>query len=170
MLKSEAIEFLQRNQPMPPDEEWSEDSRRLDEVREYFVLNPDPACIPLFLGVFGEGSGFGVYQRIEDVIRRFDASVVVPHLRHSLGAGTRSVRFWNAQIAAVVPDASLIPPLEKLLHEGDPDLRDAAVLALGQISEEPAPQILEGLLRNESIDEQTRDLIREMLVDRNRAR
>jgi len=61
-----ALAFLERHQPLPPDDQLSADLiREYDEVRKFFIEHPDPRCIPLFLNSFGDESCFGVYQLVE---------------------------------------------------------------------------------------------------------
>jgi len=70
MTTSEALSFLQAHQPMPDDDVLDahpEILQKYEEVRKYFVENPDPRCIELFLNSFGGWNGFGVYQLVEDV-------------------------------------------------------------------------------------------------------
>ena len=48
ITKTEAISFLQEHQPMPKDNELSDEIiNKYDEVREFFVNNPNNQCIPL---------------------------------------------------------------------------------------------------------------------------
>ncbi len=65
MTTDDALDFLRRHQPMPDDEVLTEDLiQQYDEVRQHFIDSPDQRCIPLFLGSFGDGDGFGVYQLV----------------------------------------------------------------------------------------------------------
>lgn len=98
----------------------------------------------MLLTSFGDGDGFGVYQLVEDVLRHFRLETVVPHLRQGLTHRRRSMRYWNADMAANFPTAELLAPLAQLLREDDADIRSAAAIALGHIRDARA----EGLLRN----------------------
>ena len=151
MTVDEGLAFLQTHQPMPEDTELSEELVRVyDEVRRLFIDHPDARCIPLFLTSFGDGDGFGVYQLVEDVLRHFSLGTVVPHLKKALTHGRRSIRYWNADIAANFPTAELLEPLAQLLREDDEDIRSAAAIALGQIRDTRAAGLLRSALAHES--------------------
>ncbi|WP_129692171.1 HEAT repeat domain-containing protein [Gottfriedia acidiceleris] len=146
----QALSFLKEHQPLPSDEELDEETlRELDETRKYFIENPFLECIPLFLNVFGDGSGFGVYQLIEDVIVQFSNEEVVPHLLKSLQSDHKGVRYWSAQIALSFPDNQLIKPLSLLINEKESDIRYVAYTALGEIQDKLVLSILKSALRNE---------------------
>ncbi len=69
MNKVEALSFLKAHQPLPDDDLLKEEEiQKYNEVREYFINNPDEDCIPLFLNLFGGKDGLGVYELVEDVI------------------------------------------------------------------------------------------------------
>jgi len=66
------IDFLHKNQPMPQDENLSEEMITIyDDARRFFEHHPNKLCIPLFLNSFGERDGFGVYQLVENLIFMF---------------------------------------------------------------------------------------------------
>ena len=133
---STAIAFLKKHQPLPDDEELNElpdVMTAYDETRKYFLENPDPVCIKLFLYSFGEGSGYGMYQIIENVFWKFDPELVVPELVNALEFGPESTLYWNAQISSNFPDIRLLPILSKLVNHNDSDVRWATVVALEQI-------------------------------------
>ncbi len=160
----EALQFLAAHQPMPssltsPDAPFL----RYSEVRDFFEEHPDPRCIPLFLGSFGEGDGHGTYQLVEDVIGHFESDQVVPHLCTALDTGNSANRFWVAQIAADFPSELLIPSLVKCLQDEDDGVRYMTVACLDQIQGERSRDVL---LKHRSVesDEEVRDLIDEMLV------
>jgi len=165
MEKSDALQFLNDNQPLPPDEEIDQEIiYQYDKVREYFTENPDKECIPLFLNSFGKGSGFGVYQIVEDIFSNFSKDEVVPHLIQALRNEQGDVQFWSAQIAANFPDPALIDPLYRLLQTEDPDLRWAAVMALEEIGGERVEQMLANAYDDED-DEELREMIGAILED-----
>jgi len=150
MNTEEALRFLRRHQPMSPTEELSDQlCEEYDEVRKYFEANPDPRCIPLFLGSFGEGDCHGVYQLVEDVLCKFDRSEVVPHLLRFLRSTETSVRCWSADMACNFPHQQLIEPLMSLAKEDDVDVRSAAIIALSQIDEQDVFQFLSGIRKSE---------------------
>ena len=149
----DALVFLRRHQPMPPDPALSDELiSEYEEVRQFLEANPDERAIPLLLNSFGEGSGFGIYQLVECVLVLFPPATVVPHLASSLASRQRSVRYWTAQIAAFFPDAALINPLAKLLVLGDADEHWAAAMALDSIEDVAVDRILSEALLQEKDD------------------
>jgi HEAT repeat protein len=137
--RMEAIEILRRHQPLPPDSTLSENVLRdFDAARRYFVANPEPEAVPLLLGAIGDGSGFGVYQLIEDAICPLPSSVVLPHLIAALQSMRPAARSWAAEIASNFPDPCLIPFLTPMLLSSDQDCRASAATALRFI---PSPEI-----------------------------
>lgn len=130
MTREEALEFLRSHQPMPPEAEISDALvSRYNEVRQHFVDNPDPVCIPLFLGSFGEGSGLGVYQLCDEVFARYTRNDVVPHIAEALRSPHPSVRSWSAEWAVGFPAAELIAPLETMLNSDDDHHARLAVIS-----------------------------------------
>ncbi len=163
MEKQAAISFLQANQPMPSDALMPSDLiKTYDEVRRYFIANPDTGCIDLFLRSFGEGDGFGVYQIVDEVLRQYPKSEVVPRLAMCLKSQKRSVRYWCAEMASEFPDPSLVEPLSDLLQEGDIDIHSAAVTALFTIPDAGVSSILQAAMRREA-DRELRERINDAL-------
>lgn len=163
MTRDEAIAFLQAHQPLPSDRDLPNDLIvTYDEIRKLFLDKKDPVCIPLFLGSFGEGSGFGVYQLVEDVLLRFSPQEVVPHLVSALNSRHPGVRYWSAQIAASFPDERLVPALFALLTDVSADTRIVAVIALGRLGGAPIRARLIQLLAIET-DEDVMEAVREEL-------
>ena len=121
-----ALAFLRAHQPMPPDDAL-EDSliEQFDTVRKYLIAHPDPACIPLLLGAFGDGMGFGVYQVCDDVLRHFSTAQLAPHLALALASDRSSTRWWAAHWAMEFPHPSLFPELRRLLLMRAPEDEDA---------------------------------------------
>ncbi len=121
---------------MPPDEEWTEElAERYDAIRQYFINNPDPACIPLFLHSYGERGGLGVYQMVADVFEQYSPEEVIPHLTVALSSEHRSVRYWTAQICMHFADERLIEPVLKALQDSDEETRYFCYATLGFILE-----------------------------------
>lgn len=163
MNRDEAMKFLKDNLPLPPDSEMSEAQiLAFNEARDYFLEHPDAEAIPLLLNCFGEGSGYGAYQLIEDVLAKLPVSAVLPHLDNALRSQSPSIRFWASQIAARIPDPSLVPALARLALETDVDSRYAAVTALERISGESALAALRVALHSET-DEELRSVIQQIL-------
>jgi hypothetical protein len=163
MTIDDALQFLREHQPMPPTESISDDLvRRFDEVRKFFIANPDERCVGLLLNSFGEGDAHGVYQLVEDAILPFPEDVVVTALRDSLRNPAGSVRYWSAQIAANYPCQELAEPLIDLLHQGNVDERIAAVTALDMLG---TPQVRTEMNKalSADIEDEVKTMIREVL-------
>lgn len=150
MQTEQALDFLWRHQPMPPDNQIEDDLiKDYDEVQRYFQANPDVRCIPLFLHSFGEGSGFGLYQLVDEVLKPYPTETVLPHLFKALGSEIRSIQYWSADVAASFPDVSLLIPLGDLLHSSDPEIREAAVTALLNVDDPAVESIFYQALKAE---------------------
>lgn len=134
MTKSEAINFLKHNQPMPNDDELrkSDIIKTYEKVRLYFIDNPNEECIPLFLNSFGGKDGLGVYQLVEEVIAMYDHDVVIPHIMEALNNPLDSIMYWSVQIASDFPDSRLFAQLSKLLLCEDADIKLATITTLAQ--------------------------------------
>jgi hypothetical protein len=135
-----------------------------DDVRKFFIHNPDERCIPLFLNSFGDGSGFGVYQLVEDVIKQFDKTIVLPYLLDAIKSDYNSIRYWCIEIAGIFPDNSLIPDLKKNLYDSSVDIRTASMIALSQIKCDETIEILREALKQES-DNDVLDMMKEIFED-----
>lgn len=163
MTQEEALEFLQKHQPMLDDTDIEQEViDKYDEARKFFLNNFSKDCIPLFLNSFGKGSGFGVYQLVGDVLNKFDKEDVVPYLQASLLSLKGSVSYWSVQIAANFPDQRLIKPLAILLNHSDTDVRYFSILALEQIGGKEIRELLKRRLELEG-DEEIQGLIEEIL-------
>jgi len=160
MNKRDAICFLKAHQPLPPDEDLPEAViRQYNEVREFFLQNPDEESIPLLLNSFGDGIGHGVYQLVDEVFRKYRKEVVLPHLLPALESEHRGVRWWCAQIAVDFPHPDLMAPLANLLEQLDDfDMRFAAVSALEEIEDPRATAVL-----REALDREPEEEIRELI-------
>lgn len=164
MTKEAAIQFLEANQPLPPDSKLSQTViDRFDEVRLYFLETPDPICVPLLLNAFGDGDGFGVYQLVEDVLLRQNRDQVIRNLLVSLESNYRGVRYWSSQIAANFPDEALVPALVRLLDEDDFDMKYAALTALEQTKALSSREAIMTFAVEES-DEELKELAEEILA------
>jgi hypothetical protein len=162
MTLEEAKQFLRSHQPLPPDEFLTQELiGTLDEVREYLLLHPDPECVPLLIGVIGAGSGYGVYQLIEDVLLKFPTELVVPHLKEGLRSPHGGVRCWSAEFAASFPSPSLVEPLAVLLRNGNYDEKSAALTALEQIQSPCTGEVARSFLAQET-DEELRSIALEI--------
>lgn len=165
MDKEKALSFLKENQPMPNDKNLNEGLISMyDEVRRYFLANPDEECLPLFLNSFGEYDGMGVYQLVEDVILKFSHDKVVNCLLEALKSKFNGVKYWCAQICALFPDEKLINPLEKLLNDSNQDIRMSVITSLSQIQYEKVITILKNQLSVEE-DDEVKDFLMDVIED-----
>lgn len=150
MTREEAIEFLKKNSPLPRDEELSDELiDQFDEARKFFLHSPDPVSIPLFLNAFGDGSGFGVYQLIEDVLTQFPTDLVTPHLLKSVMSPHCGVKFWSTEMVRSFPSKDLIPALLKNLSDNNSEVRASSATALASIGEKSVVPDLEMALNKE---------------------
>ena len=146
MDKESALSFLKSYQPLPSDPQMpGELIETYNEVRQYFIANPDTNCIDLFLNSFGEGSGFGIYQLVDEVLRQYPKAEVVSRLAYSLMSQKRSVRYWCAEMAASFPDPDLVEPLDSLIKEDDMEIRSSALTAIFTIKDQRVLPILQSL-------------------------
>jgi hypothetical protein len=161
MDKKEAIDFLKQNQPLPDDgEELEAIISVFDDVRKYFLDNPDPECIPLFLNCFGQGSGYGVYQLIEDVMAKHDRPEVLTHLKTALYSENTSVRYWCAQIAERFDAEELLNGLINVYEKGDDDAKCASLTALSGI---PNNKVVD--LAKKALETETDEVLLEIAED-----
>ncbi|GKQ31743.1 HEAT repeat domain-containing protein [Pseudomonas syringae pv. theae] len=133
MNKNQALHFLKSHQPMPTDSQITqEQAETYDEVRIYFIKNPDSESIELFLRSFGDGDGLGMYQLVEDVFYQCEKSDVVSGIQTVLEdlSIPDGVRYWTTQAAAAFPDDVLRNGLSLSLASSIEDIREAAKLAV----------------------------------------
>jgi len=144
---------------MPDDDKLTEELiTEYDEVRLFFISNPDPRCIPLFLNSFGKGDGFGVYQVVDDVIAIFPASQVVPYLNLALRSRDLNLRYWCSQVATRFPVPELIESLKSAMEQED----EGSVFALGALRHIGTPEAVaacQGFLKNLTNQELKQDIL-----------
>ena len=73
----------------------------------------DEKCIPLLLGIFGDGDGHGMYQRLDEVLRNYPSDIVISQLVQSISSGSRHVKEWCLELCQYYPNDIL----KKLLVE-----------------------------------------------------
>ncbi len=165
MDKEKALSFLKENQPMPNDRNLDENLISMyDEVRKYFLDNPDEECLPLFLNSFGEYDGMGVYQLVEDVILKFQHDDVVKNLLEALKSKYSGVKYWCVQICESFPDEKLIDPLRGLLSDPNQDIKIAVITSLVQIQDNKVVCILKNQLNFEK-DEEVKNFLIDVIED-----
>lgn len=166
MNKLEALTFLRQHQPLPPDNQLTEELiEQYRQSLDYCRASRDVECVPLLLNVFGKGSGWDTYQLADEILWQFAPVDVLPHLLQSLRSKYMSVRYWSAEIAAVFPFPELIAPLQEMLAEEDEDNRSVAVRALAFIDDAQVDALLRDRLQQEQSAD-TRELIEQVLVQR----
>ncbi|MBK1812661.1 HEAT repeat domain-containing protein [Clostridium sp. YIM B02505] len=165
MNKEQGLSFLKENQPMPNDKNLDESLISMyDEVRRYFLANPDEECLPLFLNSFGEYDGMGVYQLVEDIILKFKHDKVVNCLLEALKSKYNGVKYWCAQICALFPDVKLINPLVELLNDSNQDIKMSVITSLSQIQDNRVITILKNQLSIEE-DDEIKDFLLDVIED-----
>lgn len=138
MNRNEALSFLRDHQPMPDDDDLTQEViDKYDEVRKFFTANPDKEVISLFLNSYGNGDGWGVYQLVEDVFYKCHRDDVVVEIKEILENPSiaDSVRYWVTQVSAAFSDVKLKKGLEISLKSKNEDIRDAAQLSIDMIDE-----------------------------------
>lgn len=164
MNRQRALEFLRNNQPLPDDNGITQEViDEYDEVRKFFLENPNRESLSLFFGSFGKGGGLGIYQLIEDTILTHDPEDVVPELALALKTGTEESKYWCAQIASNFPDERLIEGLQISLECENVDIREAAVTALECIGGIKVVKLLKEQLLKEN-DKGVKELIEDVLA------
>jgi len=164
MNTKHALQFLKENQPMPSDENLTDEIiGKYDEIKQYFFGNPDKRCIELFLNSFGYIDGWGVYQLVDSVILQFPSSEVIPYLLKALKSNYPSIKYWNAQISANYPCLQLVSALEPLLYDTDIDIRSASLTGLCRCKYTETVEVLKEYLQYET-DEDLSEEAKRILV------
>ncbi|NEN75461.1 hypothetical protein F9B74_03850 [Pelistega sp. NLN82] len=133
MNKQDAITFLKKYQPLPDDEKLTEEIiNEYDEIRKFFIDNPDDDVIGLFLHSYGNGDGLGVYPLVEDVLLNCSKEKVILSIKEVLEDinTPNNVRYWVTQNAELFFDDRLRKGLEISLHSENEDIREAATIIL----------------------------------------
>jgi HEAT repeats len=147
MTTDEAIAFLQQHQPMPPDDDWSQElADEFLSVCKYLSKHPDLRTVPLMLNCFGNGDGLGLYSEVEVALDRFPVDVVVQHLRKALESSQVSVRRRCLEILPEYADRSLLPQIVRSLRSSDLEEQAWAANALGAIWTPDDRQIVRDVL------------------------
>lgn len=170
ITKVEAFTFLKEHQPMPSDKEVTEEElKKYEEVRLFFINNPDEQCVPLFLNSFGGKDGLGTYQMVEAVIVMYNKKIVIPYILDAFKSSYEGVKYWCIQIASNFPDESLLLPFTDFLQSEDQDIKTAAItamaqLALNHIKVDETLKIIREEIKQIS-DEDTKEFAIEVLAD-----
>ena len=135
MDRDSAIAFMHANRPMPPEAELTDaDAQTFDEIRQHFIANPNPVCIPLFLNAFGDGMRLGVYQFCDDEFRCYEQSELTPHIVAARRSPVACTRWWAANWAMDFPDPEMLDALRVVESSSeDSDAHYFAIAALGDI-------------------------------------
>ncbi|MXV06370.1 hypothetical protein [Xanthomonas sp. F4] len=133
MNTTDALSFLRAHQPMPDDDQLTQQLiDAYDAARRLFLTAPERAALPLFLRSFGNGDGWGVYPLVEDVFLACDRADAIAAIREALDdpALPDGSRYWVTQLAAAFADPTLREGLALSLRSEHPDTREAAQMAL----------------------------------------
>lgn len=138
MNRNEALSFLRDHQPMPDDDELTQEViDKYDEARKLLTADPDKEVISLFLNSYGNGDGRGIYQLVEDVLYKCHRDDVIVEIKEILENPSiaDSVRYWVTQVSAAFSDVKLKKGLEISLKSKNEDIRDAAQLSIDMIDD-----------------------------------
>lgn len=138
MNRDEALSFLRDHQPMPDDDELTQEViDKYDEARKLLTADPDKEVISLFLNSYGNGDGWGIYQLVEDVLYKCHRDDVIVEIKEILENPSiaDSVRYWVTQVSAAFSDVKLKKGLEISLKSKNEDIRDAAQLSIDMIDD-----------------------------------
>ena len=164
MNETDVIKFLSRNQPLPDDEDLSEELiGQYDDARKFLIDHPSDEGVRLILNSFGIGNGWGVYQLVEDAVAVVSPEVAAKHLANALRSPLEGVKYWSAQISANYDDEQLIEPLQALLHDLSEDVRMAALISIEKYMSDELKAMLQKMLAKETGDE-IRATIKDILV------
>lgn len=138
MNRNEALSFLRNHQPMPDDDELTQEViDKYDEARKLLTADPDKEAISLLLNSYGNGDGRGIYQLVEDVLYKCHRDDVIVEIKEILENPSiaDSVRYWVTQVSAAFSDVKLKKGLEISLKSKNEDIRDAAQLSIDMIDD-----------------------------------
>lgn len=157
----EARAFLADNQPLPqhPNESQLD---RFKQVITFLIAQPDEACIPLLLGVFGDWEDLTLYDSVQSILRQFPAEVILPHLVNALNNEDETVATWCADTARYFPHVVLLPTLERLLASNNTYTRLVAAAAIERIGGSQATALAAAALFSEK-DEDVREILEAIL-------
>ena len=141
MNKTDALTFLRAQQPLPDDDQLTQDLiDAYDAARRLFLAAPDHAALPLFLRSFGKGDGWGVYPLVEDLFHACSRGEAIVAIREALEDPRLpgGSRYWVTQLAAAVADPTLRAGRARALRGEPPDTREAAEMALEMLDQHAA--------------------------------
>ena len=154
MSKDEALEFLRRHQPMPDDDKLDQETvDKFAKVADYFYDYPDPECVALLLGSFGNGDGRafgnsdderGVYWEAVYALKKQDRETVIRELMTSLRSSREPVRKWSLEVAKDFPDPALLDCIIPLLDDKNADIVGNSLAVLQSIGGPEARVAVEG--------------------------
>ncbi|UYK87519.1 hypothetical protein [Xanthomonas sacchari] len=139
--KTDALTFLRAQQPLPDDDQLTQDLiDAYDAARRLFLAAPDHAALPLFLRSFGKGDGWGVYPLVEDLFHACSRGEAIVAIREALEDPLLSdrSRYWVTQLAAAFADPTMRTGLALSLRSESADTREAAQVALERVDDQDA--------------------------------
>ncbi len=121
MERTQAIEFLLKHQPMPPDDQATDELfDEYEDVLDHIEEHPDLGFVPLLLGSPGKGKACGLYGRAAGaVFRMFPYEEISAQVLAALGSEDPGVHYWIAYGAVGALDDRTI----RSLIEEVPNLR-----------------------------------------------
>lgn len=162
MSIEEVLSFLRKHQPMPDDGAITNALiRKYDEIRVFLLDHYDERVVPLLLGSFGSGMGFGIYQLMDEVVRKYPADIVIPALDKELGKDSPGC-WWCLQMALDFSDRSLAHHFKRLLFSQSRDERFFAAANLEQIYGSDDRDVVEKAFMAES-DAEVKEILYRLL-------
>ena len=123
----QALTFLENHQPMPSDEEVTQElCDTFLECMQFFKENPDPKSVALFINSVSEYTGLGMYEVISDVLLKQERTVVLFALKKALNQGNDAIKYRCCWWAIDLNAWCLFNEISGLVSSCNVDLSDAA--------------------------------------------
>ena len=132
MSAAEYLAFLAAHQPMPGDQDLTDDEGDMFAAAlKHFEAHPDVRCIPLFINSVSQDTGLGMYEHITFTLRAHPRDAVLPYLEQGLRSEHLGVVYrccwWSADFGAW----EFVPLVRsEVMTRSDEDVREAATAFL----------------------------------------
>ena len=123
----QALTFLEHHQPMPNDQEVTQNlCDSFVECMQFLKENPESKSVVLLINSVSEYTGLGMYEMISDVLIKQERSVVLFALKKALNQGNDAVKYRCCWWAIDLNAWCLIKEISALATSCNNDLSDAA--------------------------------------------
>jgi hypothetical protein len=123
----QALTFLAQHQPMPSDQEVTENlCDTFVECMQFLKKNPEPKSVVLLINTVSEYTGLGMYEMISDVLLKQERTVVLFALKKALNQGNDAVKYRSCWWAIDLNAWCLFKEISALVNSCNTDLSDAA--------------------------------------------